>query len=75
MDYPEGMKGYCLHDSGSGAFFVVCDVIFNEDLLGNVTDNDKEEESVAPPTPPTVTETTKGFDPLKGLAVIVYFER
>ena len=23
----------------------------------------------------TYTETTKGFDPLKGLAVIVYFER
>ena len=55
MGYPEGVKGYCLHDSGSGAFLVACDVIFDEDLLGNVTDDDEEEESIAPPTPPTVT--------------------
>ena len=55
MGYPEGVKGYRLRDSSTGTFFVVRDVIFDEDLLGNVTDNDEEEESVAPPTPSTAT--------------------
>ena len=55
MGYPEGVKGYCLRDSSTGAFFVARDVIFDKDLLGNVTDDDEEEESVAPPTPSTAT--------------------
>ena len=49
MGYPEGVKGYHLRDSGSSTFFIVRDVIFDKDLLGNVTDNEKEEESIAPP--------------------------
>ena len=53
MGYPEGVKGYCLHDSSSGAFFITFDVIFDEDLLGNVTNDDDEEESIASPHPPT----------------------
>lgn len=58
MSYPKGVKGYCLCDSGSGTFFVVRDIIFNKDLLGNITDDDEKEESIAPPTPPTVTSQT-----------------
>ena len=55
MGYPEGVKGYRLRDSSTGAFFVACDIIFDEDLLGNITDDDEEEESVVPPTPSTAT--------------------
>ena len=52
MGYPEGVKGYCLHDSSTDTFFVVCDVMFDEDLLRNATDEDDEDESVTSSFPP-----------------------
>ena len=60
MGYPEGVKGYCFHDSSSGTFFIVHDVIFDEDLLGNVTDDDNEEGSSPAAKPPTVTASVPG---------------
>ena len=62
MDYPEGVKGYRLHDSSTGTFFIACDVMFDEDLLGNATDEDNEDESVTSSSPPPDTSPSDGRD-------------
>lgn len=56
VGYPEGTKGYRLRDKDTGVFYVVRDVIFDENLPSIHDDSDDEDE-VAPPEsnyiPPT----------------------
>lgn len=52
MGYPDGVKGYHLCNSATGAFFIACDVIFDENLQTSDNNNNEEEEPVVPLSPP-----------------------
>ena len=47
MGYPEGVKGYHLRDTTSGAFFVARDVIFDEDFGGTEDEEGEDEDEPA----------------------------
>ena len=67
MDYPPGVKGYCVQDVKTGQFFNSCDIIFDENLgLPHLTgeapapavvdgedDEDDGGDDVPPATPPS----------------------
>ena len=61
MGYPDGVKGYRVHDRSSGAFFTACDVIFDEQnptLADDSDDSEEEDSSPSHPTPPTIPPPT-----------------
>ena len=58
MGYPEGVKGYRLCDTTSGAFFVARNVIFDEDFRGTEDEEGEDEDEPALPLPPLSTPSS-----------------
>jgi len=53
LGYPEGTKGYYLYDISSGAFFVACDIIFDERMSSHEDSSDSDDRpnnTLAPTT-------------------------
>jgi hypothetical protein len=68
LGYPDGTKGYRLRDAENGTFFIVRDVIFDEELpaLLDPEDDDDEDDSVAalPPIPAVLVSTPAPISPV-----------
>ena len=65
LGYPNGTKGYRVHDAENGSFFIACDVVFEEKLpaLVDIEDDDEQgdDDDTGPDpidSPPHPTPTT-----------------
>jgi len=54
LGYPDGIKGYCVRDASTGAFFVARDIEFNE-VFPDLTNSDSNFNSDTPVPPSGLT--------------------
>jgi hypothetical protein len=57
LGYPEGVKGYRLHDKQTGSFFTARDVIFDENFSSIITHNSDSDDDGDVSLPPAVPST------------------